>query len=183
MTSDHASRPHPATMLLFSFCLCIINYVILFKKCYASSVTSYLCWQICIPMTKTATFINKNFLIGYHLLHHSRVAGRMFKETPAFFDVCQSIFIWILDFVRLSLMSPRFLTHTQGNVAEISDAPACAGLTLTCRPCESQACWAPLSFRSRLSRKALSIHMSNMFPGAAAAAGLGSMLCPQQWGP
>lgn len=42
----------------------------------------------------------------------------MFKEAPAFFDVCRSIFIWILDFVRLSLMSPRFLTHTQGNVAD-----------------------------------------------------------------
>lgn len=86
-------------------------------------------WEV--PMTKTTIFVNKtqSFLIGY------QVAGGMFKEAPAFFDVCQSIFIWILDFVRLSLMSPRFLTHTQGNVVGISDAPACAGLTLTCRPC------------------------------------------------
>ena len=88
-------------------------------------------------MTKTTISINKkqNFLIGYHVLHHSRVAGGIFKEAPAFFDVYESIFIWILDCVRLSLMSPRFLIHTQGNVVEISDASACAGLTLTCRPC------------------------------------------------
>ena len=57
------------------------------------------------------------------------------RKPPAFFDVYESIFIWILDCVRLSLMSPRFLIHTQGNVVEISDASACAGLTLTCRPC------------------------------------------------
>lgn len=39
------------------------------------------------------------------------------------------------------------------------------------------------SFRSSLSRKALSIHISNMFPGAAAAVGLGPTLCPQHWAP